>query len=277
LRQAQSLENDGYRAFLARWADGRVLIRSRGGTDMTAAFPEITEAARMLPPNIGDLLFDGELVIWHGGRLAFERLQPRLGAKPATARRLAAMDPASFQVFDVLHVDDESLMGRPYRERRAVLEALFAELKLGSPWNLCPATTDPETIGRWLTEWVEKYGIEGVVWKTSTAPTGPGTAAQIPDPIQHRSRHRRHHRQSPEPGDPAAGAVRRGRAAAVCRTHHPAHPESRRRSRTPTRSRRRRAPMARAPATAALEPTQPRRHHPRSADRGRRVHRRPSP
>jgi ATP-dependent DNA ligase len=41
----RSPENDGYRALLARYADGRVVIRSRRGTDMTAAFPEITAAA----------------------------------------------------------------------------------------------------------------------------------------------------------------------------------------------------------------------------------------
>jgi len=34
------LEKDGFRAQLARYADGRVLPRSRAGTDMTAAFPK---------------------------------------------------------------------------------------------------------------------------------------------------------------------------------------------------------------------------------------------
>ncbi|WP_435607084.1 hypothetical protein [Streptomyces ardesiacus] len=41
----QSLENDGYWTQLARYADGRVLLRSRKGTDMTPAFPEIRDAA----------------------------------------------------------------------------------------------------------------------------------------------------------------------------------------------------------------------------------------
>lgn len=68
---------DGFRAFVARWGDGRVLIRSRHGTDMTAGFPEVAEAAAALPEAVGELLLDGELVIWHDGRLAFERLQSR--------------------------------------------------------------------------------------------------------------------------------------------------------------------------------------------------------
>ncbi|MFE0820650.1 hypothetical protein [Streptomyces sp. NPDC058847] len=40
----QSLEKDGYRAQLAHWADGWLLLRSRQGTDMAAAFSEIREA-----------------------------------------------------------------------------------------------------------------------------------------------------------------------------------------------------------------------------------------
>ncbi|CAM5318485.1 ATP-dependent DNA ligase OS=Streptomyces tendae OX=1932 GN=GUR47_38250 PE=3 SV=1 [Streptomyces tendae] len=44
---------DGYRAQLARWADGRVLLRSRQGTDMTGAFPEIQAAALAQLPEAG--------------------------------------------------------------------------------------------------------------------------------------------------------------------------------------------------------------------------------
>ncbi|MBW5249202.1 hypothetical protein JGS39_09285 [Streptomyces sp. P01-B04] len=47
---------DGYRALLAKYADGRVVIRSRRGTLMTRAFPEITAAAAALP---GDVAMDG--------------------------------------------------------------------------------------------------------------------------------------------------------------------------------------------------------------------------
>nr|CAI78137.1 putative ATP-dependent DNA ligase [Streptomyces ambofaciens ATCC 23877]CAJ89195.1 putative ATP-dependent DNA ligase [Streptomyces ambofaciens ATCC 23877] len=48
-------KRDGYRAQLARYADGRVLLCSRQGTDMTAAFPEIRWVALrseyQAPPN----------------------------------------------------------------------------------------------------------------------------------------------------------------------------------------------------------------------------------
>lgn len=38
MRHSESLEKDGYRAQLAHWADGRVLLLSRQGTDMANAF-----------------------------------------------------------------------------------------------------------------------------------------------------------------------------------------------------------------------------------------------
>jgi ATP-dependent DNA ligase len=46
---AAQLKWDGYRALAGRWADGRVAVRSRNGSDLGAAFPEIEEAVRQLP------------------------------------------------------------------------------------------------------------------------------------------------------------------------------------------------------------------------------------
>ncbi|WP_411092116.1 hypothetical protein [Streptomyces sp. 049-1] len=57
---------DGYRAQLARYPGARALLRSRQGTDMTTAFPEVREDA--LAQLSGDTGPDGELVVWEGGR-----------------------------------------------------------------------------------------------------------------------------------------------------------------------------------------------------------------
>jgi ATP-dependent DNA ligase len=154
---------DGFRALLARRESGQVDLRSRRGTDMTRVFPEIAAAAAtQLPP---DTLVDGELVIWHRDRLAFEKLGQRLGRTPAAAARLAAETPAHFVVFDLLHQGERHWATRPYIERRAALEALFAEYRLTAPWTLCPATvaSDQERIQTWLS-WAAA-GIEGLVIK----------------------------------------------------------------------------------------------------------------
>ncbi|MGW6927902.1 hypothetical protein ACWGA9_42695 [Streptomyces sp. NPDC054950] len=54
---------------------------------------------------------------------------------------------------------------RPYRERRARLEGLFASGVLTAPFTLCPATTDRATALDWLDPAWSAAGIEGVVVK----------------------------------------------------------------------------------------------------------------
>jgi hypothetical protein len=43
------LKRDGYRALVGRWAEGRVAVRSRHGSNLARAFPEIEEAFRRPP------------------------------------------------------------------------------------------------------------------------------------------------------------------------------------------------------------------------------------
>ncbi|WP_329600143.1 hypothetical protein OIE43_44180 [Streptomyces pseudovenezuelae] len=74
-----------------------VVLRSRRGTQMAAAFPEVVAGAGQLPDATA---FDGELVVWENGRLAFERLQERLHRRGSGAARAADLWPAHF-VFPV--------------------------------------------------------------------------------------------------------------------------------------------------------------------------------
>lgn len=94
----RSLEKDGCRAQLAVYAAGRVLLRSRHGTDMTTSFPEIRAAAlAQLPEDTG---LDGELVVWERDRLAFERPQQRLAGHGAA--QAAREWPARFVAVDLV-------------------------------------------------------------------------------------------------------------------------------------------------------------------------------
>ncbi|MFE1996406.1 ATP-dependent DNA ligase [Streptomyces parvulus] len=165
---------DGYRAQLARYAGGRVLLRSRLGTDMTAAFPEVREAAlAQLPEDTG---LDGELVVWESGRLAFERLQQRLARRRGAGALAAAQTwPAHLVVFDLVRLGDTDLTPRPYSARRAILEDLFAGMGLSAPFTLCPSTTDPATARGWL-EWTSA-GLEGLCFKRLSEPYRSGARA----------------------------------------------------------------------------------------------------
>ncbi|MFF0837638.1 MULTISPECIES: hypothetical protein [unclassified Streptomyces] len=128
---------DGFRALLAVDA-GRVVLRSRHGTEMAASFPEIVAGAAQLPDATA---MDGELVVWETGRLTFERLQNRLQRRGAGAARAAGEWPAHFVAFHLLRLSGTDTTSWPYRQRRAALESGFAARRLSAPWVLCPSTT----------------------------------------------------------------------------------------------------------------------------------------
>ncbi|MFG2440790.1 ATP-dependent DNA ligase [Streptomyces sp. NPDC048508] len=102
-------------------------------------------------------------------RLAFERLLRRLNRRPASVEAEVRASPAHFVAFDLLRVDspDGDVARLPYRDRRARLEALFAERKLQPPWTLCPMTLDRDEALPWMRQWAPA-GIEGVVAKRLT-------------------------------------------------------------------------------------------------------------
>ncbi|MCT9141795.1 ATP-dependent DNA ligase [Streptomyces violarus] len=157
---AAEVKWDGWRALLS-WDEGHLVLRSRQGTDLASSFPEVRSGAAQLPDATA---LDGELVVWEGGRLAFERLQGRLQRRGAGAARIAEAWPAHFVAFDLLRLAGTDTTRWPYRRRRAALENLFAEYQLTAPWALCPTTTDPATVHEWLTNWTA-VGLEGVVYK----------------------------------------------------------------------------------------------------------------
>ncbi|WP_078532519.1 ATP-dependent DNA ligase [Streptomyces hokutonensis] len=166
---------DGFRAILfAR--PGLVMLQSRQGSDLTSAFPDIAAAATRLGE---DLVLDGELVVPHEGRLHFGELQRRAHRRGPSAVRAAAERPAYLIVFDVLQTGTTELLTRPYRERRAVLEGLFAREALTAPFTLCPSTANRATALDWLDPAWGAAGIEGVVVKGASQLYLPGRRAWI--------------------------------------------------------------------------------------------------
>ncbi|MFE9115699.1 ATP-dependent DNA ligase [Streptomyces collinus] len=165
---AAELKWDGFRALVSADA-GKVALRSRRGTEMGPAFPEIVAGAAQLPDATA---LDGELVVWEEGRLAFERLLNRLQRRGAGAAQAADEAPAHFVAFDLLRLSGTDTTSWPYQRRRAALESLFAARRLTAPWALCPATTDPDAVREWLT-W-GAVGMEGVVYKRLDGRYEPG-------------------------------------------------------------------------------------------------------
>jgi bifunctional non-homologous end joining protein LigD len=111
---------DGFRAIVAVGSE-QVRVASRRGRDMTATYPELRTLSELSDT---PLLLDGELVaLDDDGRPSFHRMQSRMHElRPAP--RLVAEAPVLLFAFDVLQVGSESLLQRPYLERREVLDEL---------------------------------------------------------------------------------------------------------------------------------------------------------
>jgi DNA ligase-1 len=120
---------DGIRVQLVHVA-GETRLYSRGGDDISAAFPEIAVALTQPAVIDGELLVRGEATgigILGGSAASFNALQQRLGRKTVSARMLAQF-PAFVRVYDVLFAGGEDLRPLPWHARRARLEALMPSL-----------------------------------------------------------------------------------------------------------------------------------------------------
>src|SRR4051812_42840006 len=110
---------DGVRAIAYVDQDGTTRLESRNLNDVTRQYPEAAATGAALTGH--SALLDGEDVAFdEDGRPSFERLQGRMhltGAAAIDARTRST--PIVYIVFALLYLDGESLLRRPYTERRA--------------------------------------------------------------------------------------------------------------------------------------------------------------
>ncbi|QEO15339.1 ATP-dependent DNA ligase [Agromyces intestinalis] len=150
---------DGFRTIVFRDGD-EVELGSRNEKPMTRYFPELVEQLRRNLPE--RCVVDGEIVLVRDGRLDFEVLQQRIHPAASRVKLLAEQTPASFVAFDLLALGGDDLTGRPFGERRRLLEAALAEAS--DPVFITPATGDLDVARDWFTRF-EGAGLDGVVAK----------------------------------------------------------------------------------------------------------------
>ena len=152
---------DGFRSIVFRSGD-LVEIGSRNEKPMTRYFPEVVEAALANLPE--KCVVDGEIIVVRPGedRLDFDLLSQRIHPAASRVKKLSVETPAQFVAFDLLALGDDDLTGRPFRERRALLEQALADAQ--APIHLTPATTDRAVAADWFTEF-EGAGLDGLVAK----------------------------------------------------------------------------------------------------------------
>ena len=150
---------DGVRA-LCYIEDGALHMASRNLLDITPRYPELGGIVDALGPG-RDAILDGEVVTFDAeGRPSFGLLQSRMHLTNAGQVQQRMVDtPVVLMLFDVLWLDGESLMARPWSERRAVLESLGID---DSCWRVSTAWPGQ---GSGLVAASRERGLEGVVAK----------------------------------------------------------------------------------------------------------------
>lgn len=158
---------DGIRAQIH--CDGsRAEIFTRDLKRITETFPEIAAAA----VRIGrEAVLDSEILAWMDGRpLPFFELQKRLGRREPDLF-LGGEIPAVCVVFDVLRLDDQTLLREPLRRRRARLAALDLREPLRRA-ELFQASGPDELDD--LFRATRKHGHEGLMVKDPASIYAPG-------------------------------------------------------------------------------------------------------
>jgi ATP-dependent DNA ligase len=165
---------DGFRCIVFR--DGDDLdLQSRNQRPLLRYFPELRAPfLAQLPERV---VLDGELVIVNPDRgVDFDALQLRQHPADSRVQKLAKEIPASYVVFDVLAVDDTSMLDVPFRERRTTLERMLKKAK--PPLYLTPATTDRAVAADWF-ERFEGAGFDGIVAKPLGDGYHPGKRSMV--------------------------------------------------------------------------------------------------
>jgi ATP-dependent DNA ligase len=146
---------DGFRC-LAFVDDGETYLQSRNGRPLGRYFPELLFPA-------GRYVLDGEIVVRGAdGREDFDALGQRIHPAASRIDRLAKETPAVAN-------EKETLLERPYDERRQALESLLAGASFGrAPIELMEIVDTLQQAEQWL------QAAEGAIAKERDAPYRPG-------------------------------------------------------------------------------------------------------
>jgi bifunctional non-homologous end joining protein LigD len=158
---------------------GLVRATSRNLREITRSYPELRELVRLVDQRV---MLDGELVaLDEHGRPSFQLLAHRMHVQTPTASLLARI-PVQFYVFDLLQVDEQSLLTTPLLQRRQRL----TDLDLNEPGLVRTPPHYTDISGQDLLAVAVDNGLEGMVAKRTGSLYYPAkrTQAWIKTPIR---------------------------------------------------------------------------------------------
>jgi bifunctional non-homologous end joining protein LigD len=152
------LKFDGYR-MVCHLKRGQARFWSRNGKDWTEKFGNVAEALKGFPATTA--ILDGEIVIVDKqGRTSFQQLQQSMKG---------GVRAFVFQIFDLIYLDGFNLTKAPLRERKALLEELFASKKI-KPRGPLRYSDHVEGNGAQFFKQSCEFGIEGIISKLADSP-----------------------------------------------------------------------------------------------------------
>ncbi|MFF1573074.1 ATP-dependent DNA ligase [Leifsonia sp. NPDC058292] len=119
---------DGIRA-VAEVKGAALRLSTRNGNDVTGTYPDLVGLIDLVGDH--DAVLDGEIVtLDKSGRPDFGILQTRMGlTREGDVSAAVKRAPAHYMVFDLLELDDTSLRGDTYEDRRSALTDLLKPRK----------------------------------------------------------------------------------------------------------------------------------------------------
>jgi ATP-dependent DNA ligase len=174
---------DGFRCLLGR--DGKtVTMTSKSGQDLKRYFPEVAQAAALLPEQ--RFVLDGELVVPVEGEFSFDALLQRIHPAASRVERLSRETPALFLAFDILKRGKSDLVKERLPARRRELQQLAAKsFKKKTLFRLSPASTALKDAKKWLKS--AGGGSDGVIAKRLDLPYQAGNREGMQKIKPHRS------------------------------------------------------------------------------------------
>lgn len=157
------LKWDGIRASVL--TDGATtVLRSSSGRDITDQFPEMSDFGTRLGTSA---VLDGEIVVFDGDRPSFQRVLQRLNVD-RPSQHLIDANPAVYIVFDLLRLEDNTMLDLPYHMRRQVLHSFLAD---GPYWRVPPSVDEG---AEQLMTLAKSRDLEGIVLKRRDSVYRPG-------------------------------------------------------------------------------------------------------
>jgi len=143
-----------------------VRIFSRNLDNMTDMFPDIAEAVEKLKART--IILDGEAVAYDvktGKWLTFQETIQRK-RKHGVKGKIKEL-PVKVMVYDILYLDGKSLMGKPFRERRKILEQVMKGVESDLILARQEIVSDVKELRKLLKQYLRE-GLEGVMCKKLT-------------------------------------------------------------------------------------------------------------